>query len=91
MDFIEGLPKLGNKNVILVVADRLTRYAHFTTLAHPFTAQSVAQAFIDNVFKLHGPPIAIVIDRDRIFTSRLWQDLFKSMKVSLHFSTSCHP
>lgn len=30
-------------------------------------------------------------DRDRIFTSNLWQALFKSLGVKLHLSTSYHP
>jgi hypothetical protein len=29
MEFIVGLPKLGNKSVIMVVVDRLSKYAHF--------------------------------------------------------------
>jgi hypothetical protein len=71
MDFIEGLPKSGNKNVVLVVVDRWTKYAYFLALTHPFTSQTMAHLFIDNIFKLHGPPIVIVTDRDRIFTSKL--------------------
>jgi len=85
MDFIEGLPKSNGKEVILVVV------AHFIPLSHPYTAHSVATAFLDNIFKLHGPPISIVTDRDRIFTSTLWQKVFKSLNIKLKLSTAYHP
>jgi transposase InsO family protein len=91
MDFIEGLPKSQGKEVILVVVDRLTKSAHFIPLSHPYTVHSMSQAFIDNVFKLHGPPISIITDRDRIFTSNMWQQVFKSLNVKLKLSTAYHP
>jgi hypothetical protein len=47
MDFITILPKLGNKSVIMVVVDRLSKYAHFCALQHPFTTSMVAQIFMD--------------------------------------------
>jgi hypothetical protein len=37
MDFIVGLPKYGNKSVIMVVVDHLSKYAHLCALQHPFT------------------------------------------------------
>jgi hypothetical protein len=88
MDFVEGLPTSENKDMILVVVDRFTKYAHFISLKHPITVKHVAKAFVDNIFKLHSLPSVIVTDRDRIFTSHLWQDLFKALGVKLHLSTS---
>ena len=69
MDFIERLPKSNRKSVIYVVVDRLSKYAHFMTLSHPYTAANVAQLFFDQAFKLHGLPNSLVSDRDPIFVS----------------------
>jgi hypothetical protein len=64
MDFIEGLPQSNRHNALLVVVDKFTKYGHFLPLTHPFTALTVAQLFMDNVYKLHGLPKAIISDRD---------------------------
>jgi hypothetical protein len=91
MECIDGLSKSGTKDVILVVVDRLTKYAHFIALFHPYSVQTVAQVFIDQISRLHGAPVAIVTDKDCIFTSHLWQDIFKALNVSLHYSLAHHP
>jgi hypothetical protein len=91
LDFIEGLPNSQQYNNILVVVDKFSKYAHFIPLKHPFTAFQVALAFMDNVFKLHGLPEALISDRDKIFTSSLWKELFKLTKTQLKMSTSYHP
>jgi hypothetical protein len=69
MDFIEGLPQSDRHNALLVVVDKFTKYVHFLPLTHPFTALTVAQLFMDNVYKLHGLPKAIISGRDQVFTS----------------------
>jgi len=69
MDFVEGLPKSEGMDCILVVVDRLTKYAHFIRLTHPYTAQEVARAFMDRVVAVHGVPKSIISDRDKVFTS----------------------
>ena len=54
MDFIKGLPKSQGFSVILVVVDRLTKFAHFIHVKHPYTAASIAQLFLDHIVRLHG-------------------------------------
>jgi len=91
LDFIEGLPKSEGYSVILVVVDRFTKYAHFLPLKHPFTAMSVARVLFDAVIKLHGLPVSMVSDRDKVFTSQVWKELFRLLGVKLDLSTTYHP
>lgn len=60
MDFISSPPKSKGKEMIFVVVDRLSKYAQFVALSHPYTAVTVAQAYLDNIFKLHWWPRSIV-------------------------------
>jgi hypothetical protein len=91
LDFVEGLPPSGQFNCILVVVDKFSKLAHFIPLKHPFTALTVAQAYMENVYKLHGMPASLLSDRDRVFTSNLWKELFGLAVVTLRMSSSYHP
>ncbi|KAL5731844.1 hypothetical protein ACHQM5_004534 [Ranunculus cassubicifolius] len=91
MDFIEGLPSSGNKNTILVIVDRFSKYSHFVALKHPFTASTVAQLYLDSVFKLHGLPQKIISDRGSVFLSQFWRKLFELVGTKLLYSSSYHP
>jgi hypothetical protein len=91
MDFIEGLPLSQGYSIIWVVVDRLTKYAHFLALKHPYTAEKLAQVFMNQLFKLHGMPQTIISDRDATFTSKFWTEVFKLQEVFLSFSTAYHP
>jgi hypothetical protein len=48
-------------------------------------------AFVENVFKIHGLPGILIFDRDPIFTSRLWRELFRLTGTQLAMSSSRHP
>jgi hypothetical protein len=91
MDFITGLPVSAGNTCILVVVDKFSHFAHFLPLAHPFTAFSVAQLFVKEIYRLHGLPEEIVLDRDLVFTSTLWQELFRLTQTELRRSLARHP
>ena len=76
MNFIIGLPKSEGRSVIMVVFDRITKYANFCVLSHPFKASTLATAFVGTIQKLHGNPNITVSIRDPIFNGNFWTELF---------------
>ena len=91
MDFITGLPKSEGRSVTMVVVDRITKYAYFCALSHPFKASTVSTAFMETIQKLHGNPKISVSDRDPIFTGYFWKKLFSLHGTQLAHSSSYHP
>lgn len=91
MNFIEGLQVSHSYNCIMVIVDKFSKYAHFLPLSHPFTAYKVAMLFMEHIFKLHGLPESIVSDRDKVFTSTLWKELFRLAGTTLQMSSAYHP
>lgn len=46
---------------------------------------------MNHVYKLHGLPKTIISNRDRVFTSSVWQQLFRLSDTKLMMSSSYHP
>ncbi|CAJ2656973.1 unnamed protein product [Trifolium pratense] len=91
IDFITGLPKSKGYEAVLVVVDRLSKYSHFILLKHPYTAKTVAELFVKEVVKLHGIPNSIISDRDPLFVSHFWLEIFKLQGTKLKMSSAYHP
>lgn len=87
MDFITGLPNSFGYTTIMVVIDRLTKYAHFVALKTEYTSRMVAEVFMNQVVKLHGMPKSIVSDRGKVFTSNFWKNLFQLQGTTLAMSS----
>jgi len=56
-----------------------------------FTAIKVVDMFTVMVCKLHGMPKSIVSDRDPIFMSNFWRELFSLNGTKLRMSFAYHP
>jgi len=63
VDFIMKLPVVAGKDAILVVCDRLSKMAHFVATTEGMSAEGLARLFWDNIWKLHGLPESVVLDR----------------------------
>ena len=74
MDFIEWFPLSEVKDKILVVVDRLTKYAHLMGVKKIYSNKKIAEVFYKNIYKLHGFPKIIVSDKDAKFTSNFWKE-----------------
>jgi Chromo (CHRromatin Organisation MOdifier) domain len=92
MDFITPLPATSHGNTgILVVVDRFSKMMHAIPTPSPCTAIATARLYHDYIYRYHGLPRTIVSDRDPIFMSHFWTNLFSMTGVRLTPSSSYHP
>lgn len=91
LDFIEGLLRSEKWDTIIVVVDCLSKYTHFIALRHPFSAATVADIFVREIVQIHGILSTIILDRDKIFMSYFWTELFRLQSSILKRSTAYHP
>ena len=76
---------------ILVIVDRLTKFAHFIAYKEASTADDLAYIFLKTIVSLHGLPDEIVSDRGSAFASKFWQALTAQLGVKHKLSTAYHP
>ncbi|WMV50283.1 hypothetical protein MTR67_043668 [Solanum verrucosum] len=64
MDFVVGLPRTRKRHdSIWVIIDRMTKSAHFLPVKFSFSAEDYAKLHIEEIVKLHGVPLSIILDR----------------------------
>jgi hypothetical protein len=92
MDFIVGLPNASrHHDSIWVIADQLTKVAHFLPVHTTYKAHNYAELYIDRIVCLHGLPRTIVFDRGAQFVARFWEQLQESLGTKLIRSPAYHP
>jgi len=90
-DFITKLPIAQGYNSILVVVDRLTKMVHFIPTTEKTLAEGLARLFRDNVWKLHGLPESIILDRGPQFVAGIMWELNRVLGIESKLSTAFHP
>jgi transposase InsO family protein len=91
MDFITKLPVSEGNDMIMVVVDRLTKYAYMIPTTETINARAMANLLLRYIFANHGTPDKITSDRDKLFTSNMWQSLADQLGIEHRLSTAYHP
>ena len=91
VDFITKLPVVAGKDAVLVVCDRLSKMTHFVATTEGTSAEGLARLFWDNVWKLHGLPESVVLDRGSQFAAELMKELNRMLGIQTKLSTAFHP
>ena len=91
MYFIIGFPLTHKQHdSIMVLVDKLSKYAYFIPLKSTYNAVNVVEIFLKEIFRLHGVPKTVIYDRDVKLTSNFWKSLFVGLETKINFNTSYH-
>jgi len=90
-DFITKLLLAQGYNSILVVVNRLTKIVYFIPTTEKTLTEGLARLFRDNIWKLHGLPKSIILDRGPQFIVGLIWELNEILGIKSKLSTVFHP
>ena len=91
VDFITKLLVVVGKDVVLVVCNWLSKMTHFVATTEGTSAEGLARLFRDNVWKLHGLPESVVLNRGPQFVAELTKELNRMLGIKMKLSTAFHP
>lgn len=93
LDLITGLPPSGvaNYTAVMVIVDKLTKYALFIPTHNELSAKDFAHTFVERVIHVYGPPERIIADCDPCWVSAFWQSVVQQYGAFMTLSLSHHP
>lgn len=92
MDFISELPETPEGyNAILVVVDKLTKYAITIPTTTAITEKETASLLFKYVFTKFGLPRQIISDRDTRWRGDFWAEVCRLMGMRRALTTAYHP
>jgi hypothetical protein len=78
-------------DVLLVVVDRAKKQMHAIPTTVETSALGLAKLYQDNVWRYHGLPDSIILDRGPQFTAELMKELNKLLGIQTKLSMAYHP
>ena len=90
IDFIGPITESKGYRYILSMVDRFSGFLLCTPMPNNFSAITVADIFIREIYGRYGLPDSIVSDWDARFMGKFWQKLQESLGTKLLMSTAFH-
>ena len=90
MDFILELPISEGFDNILVIIDKLTKYAIFVPTSTRITEIETARLFFKHVISKFGIPQQVISDRDTRWRGDFWKEICRLMGMRRSLTTSYH-
>jgi transposase InsO family protein len=92
MDFITELPRTSKGfDNLLVIVDKLTKYAIFVPTTIGVNEVETAGLFFKHVVTHFGLPRQIITDRDSRWSGNFWGELCRVMGMQRSLTTAYHP
>jgi len=91
VDFITKLPLAQGYNAILVVCDCFSKITHFIATTEKTSVEGLVKLFQDHIWKLHGLPESIILDREVQFVVGVMKELNNLLEIQTKLSTAYHP
>jgi len=90
IDVIGPLPRLEDKDAILVVVDRFSKMIRLIATTTSISSSKVARIYQDDIWKIYGIPKKIISDRGPQFASIFMGQLCKALGIKRAMSTVYH-
>ena len=91
VDFIMKLLVSKDHDLILVVCNRFSKMSYFVAMIEKTMVEGLARLFRDTVWKLHGLPESVILDKGPQFAAGLTRELNKMLGIETKLSTAYYP
>src|SRR5882757_4997454 len=91
MDFIPELPLSNGFDNILVIVDKLTKYAIFIPTTNTITEVGTAELFFHHIISKFYILRQVIMDRDIRWQGEFWKEICNRMGMTRSLTTAYHP
>jgi len=91
VDLITQLPNSNGFNAILVCTDLYSKQIHVIPCKTNISVSEVADLYYKEIFRLHGLPLHVILDRGPKFAAEFSRILLKRLGIASNLTLGYHP